>query len=68
MSQDYYEICKSKPSGGKAGKGRNKTSSVQVRKNHCVVKVYRYTAGEGQSFRDAWNRAVGYVQLLKGTT
>lgn len=29
-------------SGGKAGKGFNKTSSLQVRKNSCIVKTFRF--------------------------
>ncbi len=29
-------------SGGKAGKGFNKTSTVQVRKDGCIVKQFRY--------------------------
>lgn len=34
-------------SGGKAGHGRNRTSTIQVRRNGCVVKQFRFNVSDG---------------------
>ena len=36
-------------SGGKAGKGRNKTGTIQVRKWGMIAKQFRYKVGDENS-------------------
>ncbi len=57
-----YRIKKANPTGGKAGKGRNKTSTVQVLYRSCVVKQFRYFVGDGKGFMDAWEKAIAYTK------
>lgn len=40
-------------SGGKAGKGRNKTSTIQVRKDNLIVKQFRFVVGNVESKKKA---------------
>lgn len=47
-------------SGGKAGKGRNKTASIQVRKDGFVVKNIRYILG-GEARPDAIHQAKSWI-------
>jgi hypothetical protein len=49
-------------SGGKAGKGRNKTSAIQVRKDGCVVRQFRFNTDDRASYRLAMQRANAYVE------
>lgn len=45
--------------GGKAGKGHNKTSTIQVfdTETWCIVKSFRYTVGDRESYRTAVEKA-----------
>ena len=45
------EIRFCKPTGGKAGKGFNKTSTIQVFNltKSCIIKQFKYTVGDGLS-------------------
>ena len=52
-------------SGGKAGAGKNITSSVQVRRDNCIVKQYRYIVGIRESSDCAIDRAEGYCLAHK---
>lgn len=57
-------------SGGKAGKGRNATSTVQLRKDNCIVKQFRFRMGglDPASTRSNMERAVrkaqAYVEMI----
>ena len=44
-------------SGGKAGKGCNKTSSLQVRKDNMIVKQFRFTVNDPVSRKKAMDKA-----------
>ena len=44
-------------SGGKAGKGRNVTGSVQVREGGRIVKQFRFRSAEAKSRRSAMQKA-----------
>jgi len=62
-----YHICDARPSGGKAGKGRNKTSTVQVLDDtdpDCAIllKSFRFNVGSSESHREAWDKARTYVR------
>lgn len=60
-----YTICRSS-GGGKAGKGHNKTASVQVRQSlgpdsYLLKKQFRFTVGNDGSFDRAFTKAVHYI-------
>lgn len=38
-------------SGGKAGYGKNVTSAIQVRKDNCIVKRFRYRISDKGNFK-----------------
>ena len=48
-------------SGGKAGRGRNVTSTVQLRTDDCNVKQIRYTVDQPDDFNRALAKAKTYV-------
>ena len=62
-----YYIVPSK-GGGKAGKGRNKTASVQVLKpvgnGNQMMKQVRYTVGDSDSQNKAIRKAIAKVDEL----
>jgi len=62
IDSKQYEVRLAKQSGGKAGKGRNKTSTVQVLYRSCIVKLFRFDLDETGSFRKAWDKAKQYVK------
>lgn len=43
--------------GGKAGKGQNKTSSLQVLKDNLIVKQFRFTMNNPESWKAAVAKA-----------
>ena len=47
-------------SGGKAGKGRNHTSTLQVRDGGQILKQFRYNVGNAQSYEAAMAKAVAW--------
>jgi hypothetical protein len=49
-------------SGGKAGKYKNKTGSVQVRLNNCVKKNIRFTVAKPASKDRAIEKAKQYAR------
>jgi len=49
-------------SGGKAGKGCNVTSSLQVRKGYYVIKQFRFTLADADSRTKAIQKAKDFVQ------
>lgn len=57
-----YTIRLARPSGGNAGKGHNKTSTVQVWYDNClVVKQIRFTVREHETKMNAIEKAIAYV-------
>lgn len=57
-----YEIKLARQSGGKAGKGHNKTSTVQVHCDSIIVKQFRFNVDEAGSFKKALAKAQEYTQ------
>ena len=51
-----YE-CHLPTSGGKAGKGHQKTSTIQVRKDNRIVKQFRFTIDDNESRKAAVAKA-----------
>lgn len=51
-------------SGGKAGKNRNRTGTVQVLSGGCLVKQYRFVVADKASRDKAWNKAVEHARSL----
>jgi hypothetical protein len=47
-------------SGGKAGKGYQKTSSIQVRRNNVIVKQFRFKV-DGLSTQAAFKKAKDFI-------
>jgi hypothetical protein len=66
MGEAQYEIRFARQSGGKAGKGCNKTSTVQVLYGSCIVKQFRFLMGNSQSIEQAIAKAEAYVITKKG--
>lgn len=59
-------INEPRPTGGKAGKGKNKTSTVRVMdENNCIIKSFRYQTNKADSYHRAWNKAVNYILANK---
>ena len=58
---DDYQI-RVTTSGGKAGKGFNKTASVQVVHGDLLVKQIRFKLQEESSFKTAFHKARAFVQ------
>lgn len=48
-------------SGGKAGKGRNKTGTVQVLVDQMLRRQYRFRVGDQESLDRAWARALALL-------
>lgn len=48
-------------SGGKAGKGHNKTSTVQVMDGNMLVKQFRFKVGDSESYRKAREKAKLFI-------
>lgn len=61
MKYKGYTICNARPTGGKAGKGCNKTSTVQIFKDNMLMKAFRFRVGEVESYVVAKNRAKEWV-------
>lgn len=56
-----YSVRLARSSGGKAGKGNNKTSTIQVwYEGYLVVKQIRYNVGDKESEGIAIKKAVSY--------
>lgn len=58
-----FEVAFSQPTGGKAGRGKSKTSTVQVREvalqgaGFLLRKSFRYVVGDAASKKDALHKA-----------
>ena len=49
-------------SGGKAGKGHAKTSTIQIRKDNVIVKQFRFVIAD----LDSKNKAIGAAKKYIG--
>ncbi len=58
---DRFELRETR-SGGKAGKGHNKTASIQVLSESMIKKQFRYFIDDKQSRREAIIKAVLWCQ------
>ena len=69
-----YTIKTANPTGGKAGKGKNKTSTIQVLKcsrdfsHYFIVRQFRFVVGSELSLRFAIAKAVQYAEESKTAT
>jgi len=63
MTKAFGFIIKlARQTGGKAGKGYNKTSTIQVVKDDCIVKQFRYTVDDAASFAQVSRKAIDYAR------
>lgn len=70
MSAQRFEIIRSRNSGGKAGKGRNETATIQVIEHlgsagYLIRKSFRYKRLERGSRQRALEKAEAYLRKLK---
>ncbi len=56
-----YRIKLANQTGGKAGRGRNKTSTVQVFCGSCIVKQFRFSMIDHESYKAAMMKAKHYI-------
>lgn len=64
-SYQGHEICESDGRGGKAGRGKNKTASIQVREGHYwLKKQFRYKVGDPISKQNAVLKAKAWVDSV----
>lgn len=59
-----YTIQAAKPTGGKAGKVNNKTSTINIMKGQMIVKRFRYETNF-RSAEKAERRAIAWCILNK---
>jgi hypothetical protein len=48
--------------GGKAGRGQNKTSTFQLRRGSQIVKQFRFTVGDAASRRVAYEKIKHFIR------
>ena len=70
MQYNGYEIKQAQKTGGKAGKGHNKTSTIQVQESvpagYTIKKHFRYEVRNIASKQNAIQRAKDFVdQMIK---
>jgi hypothetical protein len=56
-----YTVKLAKQTGGKAGKGHNKTSTVQVIYKSFIIKHIRYKTDSLESKMEAINKGIDYA-------
>lgn len=59
-----FVIKHARPSGGKAGKGRNKTTSIQVFKSNMVRKSISYKKNDDNEYQLAVLKARDWIDKL----
>jgi hypothetical protein len=67
MKVGIYEITNSNSRGGKAGRGRNKTASIQVREpirpgEYLIKKTFRFVVADDKSEREALLNAMQWAK------
>lgn len=50
-------------SGGKAGKGKNETTSFQVRHDNIILKNIGYKVGDKKSYDRALEKAKSFIDI-----
>jgi hypothetical protein len=50
-------------SGGKAGRGRNRTGTIQVRRHGFIIKQYRFVTADFASYQAAFKKAEDFCKL-----
>ena len=68
---ERFRIIHARNTGGKAGKGRNKTSTLQLIKrfspfSYAVIKQFRYTVGNAESLKKANEKAEKALNDIRG--
>ena len=53
-------------SGGKAGRGKNATSTIQVRRGNQIVKQFRFPMDDAAKRSEVIDRAKSFVDDLAG--
>lgn len=61
MNYKNYEIVNAKPTGGKAGKGRNKTTTLQVFEGDLLKQQFRYPVDSEHGYSNALRKAKLWV-------
>jgi hypothetical protein len=61
MNYKGYDVRLARSTGGKAGRGHNKTSTVQVFKDSFLKKQFRYRVGDTESYVRAEQKAWQWV-------
>ena len=64
MNYKGFQIVDSDDAGGKAGRGRNKTSSVQIRGAKGTLIYVRYKTGEIGAYGKAITRAKARIDKM----
>lgn len=66
-SYNGYTIRRSGERGGKAGRGKNKTATIQVLDGEFLLKQFKFEVGDDESFERARLKAINFVdsQSLK---
>jgi hypothetical protein len=54
-------ITLAKQTGGKAGKGHNKTSTIQVMDGHIVIKMFRFKVDSITGYNKALQKAIKFA-------
>lgn len=60
-SNTRYIVRKANPSGGKAGAGKNKTSTIQVLYNNVKIRQWRYNTSDYGSYLKAKKDAIEWA-------
>lgn len=67
-----YDIAESNDRGGKAGRGCNRTATVQVREatgsGYLLLKQFLYTVGDSVSKAKAVEKSKAFIDALKNKT
>lgn len=61
MTHKGFTIQAARQSGGKAGKGRNKTSTVQVLFDGFICKSFRFEMHNPESLKNATKKALAFA-------
>jgi len=56
-----YIVKPASPTGGKAGRGYNKTSTIQIIENMCVIKAFRFKMNDFNSRAQAVQKAKSFI-------
>lgn len=61
-----YEIRHAQPTGGKTGKGYNRTTTLQVVElvpyGYVIKKIFKFILGNKESFDNAENKCISWIE------